>query len=297
VTGYSAELKSHLASGATTLARAFALTRKDGAVMGFTDHDRDLSFDGIVFRADTGLTAKALQMGTGLAVDNTEAFGALSSDAITEEDIVAGRYDGAEVRGWLVNWADVSIRALQFRGTLGEITRSGGSFTAELRGLSEKLNQPQGRIYHARCAAVLGDQNCRFDLNQSGYFEERPVEEVDGARVFKFANFLGYTDRFFEKGRFRVLSGPAAGLIGMVKNDRVTSASQRTIELWQAIGISPEPGDLVRIEAGCDRREDTCRLKFGNFVNFQGFPHIPGEDWLMAYPLSADIKDGGSLRG
>ena len=83
----------------------------------------------------------------------------------------------------------------------------------------------------------------------------------------------------------------------MVKNDRVTSASQRTIELWQAIGISPEPGDLVRIEAGCGRREDTCQLKFGNFINFQGFPHIPGEDWLMAYPLSADIKDGGSLRG
>jgi uncharacterized phage protein (TIGR02218 family) len=297
VTGYSAELKAHLAGGATTLARAFALTRKDGTVMGFTDHDRDLTFDGIVFRADTGLTAKALQMGTGLAVDNTEAFGALRSDAITEEDILAGRFDGTEVRGWLVNWANVTIRALQFRGTLGEITRSGGAFTAELRGLSEKLNQPQGRIFHARCAAVLGDQHCKFNLNQPGYFEERPVEEVDGARIFKFANFQGYTDRFFEKGRFQVLSGPAAGLVGMVKNDRVTSASVRTIELWQALGIDPLPGDTVRIEAGCDKREDTCQLKFSNFVNFQGFPHIPGEDWLMAYPLGADIKDGGSLRG
>ncbi|MCX8507283.1 MAG: DUF2163 domain-containing protein, partial [Rhodobacteraceae bacterium] len=93
---YSDELKAHLATGVTTLARAYSLTRKDGLVLGFCDHDRDLTFEEIVFRADTGLTTKALQSGTGLSVDNTEAFGALSSDAITEEDILAGRYDGAE---------------------------------------------------------------------------------------------------------------------------------------------------------------------------------------------------------
>jgi uncharacterized phage protein (TIGR02218 family) len=83
----------------------------------------------------------------------------------------------------------------------------------------------------------------------------------------------------------------------MVKNDRVTSATHRTVELWQALGIAPAPGDMVRIEAGCDKREDTCRLKFANFVNFQGFPHIPGEDWLMSYPVKAGLNDGGSLRG
>ena len=294
---YSQALKDHLARGSTTLARAFALTRKDGVVMGFTDHDRDLVFEGITFRADTGLTAKALQMGTGLSVDNSEAFGALRSDAITEADILAGRYDGAEVRGWLVNWADVAVRALQFRGSLGEITRSGGAFTAEMRGLSERLNQPQGRIYHARCSAVLGDRHCRFDLTQPGYFEERAVELVDDARMFRFANFAGYDDRFFEKGRFKVLTGAAAGLIGMVKNDRLTSATLRTVELWQALGITPAIGDMVRIEAGCDKRTDTCQAKFANFVNFRGFPDIPGEDWLMAYPFGAAVNDGGSLRG
>ncbi len=294
---YSAELKAHLASGSTTVARAFAVTRGDGLVMGFTDHDRDLAFEGINFRADTGLTAKALQMGTGLAVDNSEAIGALRSDAITEEDILAGRYDGAEVRAWLVNWVDVSERALQFRGSLGEITRSGGAFSAELRGLTERLNLPQGRIYHARCSAVLGDAHCRFNLNQPGYAEERAAEIIEGARVFRFVNFAGFEDRFFEKGRFRVLTGPAAGLVGMIKNDRLTSATQRTVELWQALGITPAPGDMVRIEAGCDKREDTCRLKFANLVNFRGFPDIPGEDWLMAYPISAAVNDGGSLKG
>ncbi len=102
---YPDDLKAHLAGGATTLSRCFAVTRKDGVVLGFTDHDRDLVFDGISFRAESGMTAKAIQQGTGLSVDNSEAFGALKSDAIVEEDILAGRYDGAEVRAWLVNWA------------------------------------------------------------------------------------------------------------------------------------------------------------------------------------------------
>jgi uncharacterized phage protein (TIGR02218 family) len=294
---YPEALKAHLAGGATTIARAFAVSRRDGMVMGFTDHDRDLEFEGITFRADTGLTARALQTGTGLSVDNSEAFGALRSDAITEEDILAGRYDGAEVRGWIVNWADVSVRALQFRGTLGEITRSAGAFTAELRGLTELLNQPQGRIYHARCSAVLGDASCRFNLDLPGYAVEKAVEEVEAGRIFRFTGFAGHDDRFFEKGRFRVLTGRGARLVGMVKNDRVTSATHRTVELWQALGIAPAPGDMVRIEAGCDKREETCRLKFANFVNFQGFPHIPGEDWLMSYPVKAGLNDGGSLRG
>ena len=100
-------LLDHLGTGITTTCRAWALTRRDGVVMGFTDHDRVLRFDGVAFRPDTGLTALALQQSTGLSVDNTEALGALCDAAIREEDIEAGRYDGADLRAWLVNWQDV----------------------------------------------------------------------------------------------------------------------------------------------------------------------------------------------
>ena len=292
----SDELLAHLGTGATTVARAFAVSRRDGMTIGFTDHDRPLRFEGIDFRADTGMTARAVQSATGLSVDNTEAFGALSAEAITEADILAGRYDGAEVRVWLVNWADMEARALIFRGTLGEVTRKGGAFSAELRGLAEALNQPQGRIYHARCSAVLGDAACGFDTALPGYRSERAVEGIEEGRIFRFAALAGFDERWFEKGRLTVLDGRAAGLIGVVKNDRM-GAGSREIELWQSLGIAPEPGDTVRIEAGCDKRVESCRLKFANLMNFQGFPDIPGEDWLVNYPSSGAVHDGGSLRG
>lgn len=289
-------LAGHMALGVTTVARAWAVERRDGAVFGFTDHDCDLGFDGVVFRAGSGLTARAISQTTGLAVDNTEALGALSDAAVTEADLMAGRFDGAEVRAWVVNWADPGQRALVFRGTMGEVVRSGGAFEAELRGLTEVLNRPQGRVYQRPCGAVLGDAACRVDLSAPGYAAERTVEAVEGARLFRWAGFTGFDDRWFEKGRMVVLSGASAGAVAVVKNDRL-SGSERVLELWEALRGGIAPGDLLRLEAGCDKRPETCKLKFGNFLNYRGFPQIPGEDWLMAYPTSAGRNDGGSLDG
>lgn len=289
------DLLAHLGTGATTLCRCWAVTRKDGVAMGFTDHDRELSFDGITFGANAGLTARALTQTTGLSVDNSEALGALSDAAVREADLAAGRYDGARVRIWLVNWAAPEQRMLLFEGTIGEVTRAGGAFQAELRGLAEALNQPQGRVYQRPCAAVLGDASCRFDLGQLGYSTELAVEEVEDGRVFRFVGLDGFEPRWFEAGRLRVLEGEAAGVIGIVKNDRYEDG-QRVVELWEALRLPVAAGDLVRLEAGCDRRAETCRLKFSNLRNFRGFPHVPGEDWLVSYPFAGGRNDGGSLQ-
>ncbi len=293
MSGGKEALLAHLETGLTTVCRAWVVTRRDGLVLGFTDHDQDLTFEDVVFRADGGMTARALEQGNGLAVDNSEALGVLSHDAIRAEDIRAGRYDGAEVAIWQVNWADVDARRAMFRGTLGEITETGGAFEAELRGLSEALGAPQGRVYQKGCSAVLGDGACRVDLDVAGYSAEAEVVGVDADRVLRFAPLEGFDLRWFERGRVSVLDGAAEGLEGIVKADRWLEDA-REIELWQGLRAEVAVGDRVRLEAGCDKRAETCRLKFHNFLNFQGFPHIPGEDWMMAYPAQGGVLDGGS---
>lgn len=287
-------LYAHLATGTTTVCHAWEILRKDGVWFGFTDHDTDLEFGGKTFTANSGLTARALQQTTGLSVDNTEAAGALSDFAITEADILAGQFDGAALTGWEVNWADPESRVLTFRGTIGEITRAGGAFQAELRGLTETLNQPQGRAFQRSCPAILGDVKCGFDLSQPGYSTELVVESISDNRILVFAGLSGFEDRWFEKGRLKALSGPASGVIGIIKNDRIIG-DQRFVELWQSIGPKLGVGDSVRLEAGCDKRGETCRLKFDNFLNFRGFPDIPGDEWLTSYPISSQANDGGSL--
>lgn len=288
-------LLEHLKSGVTTTCRCWALTRRDGVVMGFTDHDRLLAFEGVAFRPDTGLSALALQQTTGLSVDNTEALGALSDASIREADIEAGRYDGAELRAWLVNWQDVTARSLIFRGTIGELRRAGGAFEAELRGLTDALNVPLGRVYQKACSAILGDRTCTFDLDTPGYAAERPAEEVEENRVFRFAEMGGFEDDWFRHGVIRVLSGAATGLLGLIKRDRSDGAG-RVIDLWHPFGAAVAPGDALRIEAGCDKRRATCQFKFDNLMNYQGFPDIPGDDCTITDPTKSPRLDGGSRR-
>lgn len=288
-------LEAHLAGGASSVCRCWKLVRGDGLTLGFTDHDRALVFDGVTFAPETGLSAAALMQSTGLSVDNTEAVGVLSDAAITEADIAAGRYDGAEIEAWLVHWEAPENRVLQFRGALGEVTRANGAFSAELRGLAERMNAATGRVYQRSCSAVLGDGACRFDLTTPGYAIEAEVVGVEGGRVIHVEGAQGFEPRWFERGRCDMLDGQAAGLGGAIKIDRPEGALRR-IELWDRLRSEITPGDRLRLTAGCDKSMDTCRFKFTNLLNFQGFPDIPGTDWMVAHPARQSARSGGSRR-
>jgi uncharacterized phage protein (TIGR02218 family) len=287
-------LQAALDGGATTLCRCWRLARKDGVVFGFTDHDETLVIGGTAFRARAGLDATALQSGTGLSVDNGQVVGALSDDAITEQDIRAGRFDAAAVEHWLVDWRNPEQRVLLFSGTLGEIRRTEHSFEAELRGQAEVLNIPVGRAIQRTCDRVLGDAKCGVDLSDPAYFfASEAAEPGQGAKlVATSAGNVGAG--WFAEGLLRWTSGANAGLAGTVSLDRI-EGDLRVFFLTEPPPLPVAAGDGFRVTAGCDKRPETCRAKFANFLNFRGFPHIPGEDWLMAYPKAGEAHDGTSL--
>jgi hypothetical protein len=162
-------LQSHLDTGATTLAWCWRLTRRDGTRLGFTDHDRDLAFDGTTFAAATGFTATEIKDAVGLSVDNLEVESALSADSLNEDDLAAGLFDDAGIEIWRVNWADTAQRVLMRSGSIGEVRRSGPAFAAEVRGLAHYLQQPKGRLFQYGCDADLGDARCTVDLTASAF--------------------------------------------------------------------------------------------------------------------------------
>lgn len=283
----------HLESGATTTCRAWQVTRRDGIILGFTDHDRDLVFDGVTFRANSGLTARMLQHNTGLAADNSEVVGALSNDAITEDDLKAGRFDDADVVIWLVNWNSIEERTVRFRGTFGEVQIAHGEFQIELRGLTDPLNRPKGDVYQPSCPAVLGDRRCKVDLKDPAFSVETIIKGRGAAGQYFIPEQSGFAEQWFDWGMIEVTSGTAKGLRTTVRLDR-TKNGQRLIEVLTDFDIPPEVGDGVTIFAGCDKTVRTCREKFANFLNFRGFPHIPGNDWMASTPSSGKLNDGGS---
>lgn len=87
----SPDLQAHLDDGTTTLAWCWRIIRADGVTFGFTDHDRTLNFDGTDFEPESGLTASEVRSGSDLSVDAQDAEGVLTSDRITETDILDGK--------------------------------------------------------------------------------------------------------------------------------------------------------------------------------------------------------------
>lgn len=289
------ELQEHLFGGVTTVARVWWMTRRDGVSYGFTDHDKSLTFDGKIFRANTGISATMLSQNSGLSVDNCEAMGVLSDDTLTEADILNGQFDGASVVSWLVNWRDVAQRRVEFRGFIGEISRSDGAFRAEMRGLSDLLNQTQGRRYQKSCSALLGDATCGVDLSMTENSVETPLISIEGGYRVTVDALPEFETAWFTRGTLSVTSGRAAGQVRSVKFDQ-NHLGQRVLTLWEPIHDDLAIGDVLRLAAGCDKFWTTCRDKFANLERFRGFPDLPSDSWLAAYPNGDAPRDGGSRR-
>jgi uncharacterized phage protein (TIGR02218 family) len=281
-------MQDHLDSGATTLCWCWTLTRRDGAVQGFTDHDRDLAFDGVTYQAASGFTASEVQSSLGLAVDNLSVTGALSAASLNEDDLAAGLYDGAAIAIWRVNWNTVSQRVLMKSGTLGEVTRQGTAFTAEMRGLAQALNQPVGRAFGRLCDAILGDARCTLTVTPVA----GAVVTAADARRFTVSGLGDAAPGDFTGGKLVFTSGANAGRGGEVKRHAGT-----TIELWQAMSETVAAGDAFTVTPGCDKQFSTCRDRFANSANFRGFPHMPGNDAVLASPAANQPMDGGSRYG
>jgi uncharacterized phage protein (TIGR02218 family) len=288
-------LQAKLDSGVTTLARCWKVLRRDGVVMGFTDHDRDLVIDGVICRAGTGFAASEATSRFDLSVDGVEISGALADQSLTDADLAAGRYDAANIETWLVDWSEPSLKLLTARGTLGEVKREANAFTAEVRGPADALSQESGRLYTARCGADLGDQRCKIDLAAPGFRGSGAVAALEGTSDFVATGLGSFADGWFSAGRLTWTSGANAGLSIEIKLHRVSDGAVR-LTLWQAMAEAIAAGDTFTVTAGCDKRFATCRGRFANTDNFRGFPHIPGNDFLIATPAQgAPGNDGLSL--
>ncbi|MGE0038238.1 MAG: DUF2163 domain-containing protein [Xanthobacteraceae bacterium] len=289
------DLQTKLDSGVTTLCRCWIVTRRDGVVQGFTDHDEDVVLGDVTCRAGTGLSGSEASAQLGLAVQGMELAGALSDDALNEADVSAGRYDAAAVKVHLVDWSEPSLHVLLNQGVLGEVRREGAAFTVELRSLAHRLAEDSGRLYTATCSADLGDVRRTVDLTDPEFRVSGAVTSLAGVSSFRASGLGDFDDGWFTAGKLSFTSGANAGLAIELKTHR-HDAGGVSIELWQTMPEPIEVGDTFTVTAGCDKRFATCRDRFDNAVNFRGFPHIPGNDFVVSVPVPGRGRhDGGSI--
>lgn len=287
-----AALADHLKAEVTTTCHCWRVMLKDGVVMGFTDHDEKLSFGGTSYLAASGFSASDSDGETGLGASAGEVAGGFSSEAIAEEDLAAGRFDGAKVELFLVNWQAPDEHMLLSLREIGEVTRAGGAFRAELRSIAHRLGQAQGRSYGRRCDAALGDGRCGVDLTRlTGHGS---VAAVDASGKLLVSGLDAFTEGFFSRGKLGFLTGRLAGK-GFDLDGHERGDGGVLLSFWLAPEEMPSPEDRFSVAAGCDKSFATCRAKFANHLNFRGFPHLPGADFAYSYASGGQSHDGGVL--
>lgn len=274
------ELIAHINGRATTLAWLVRLTRLDGFVIGFTTHDRDLVVDGVRYEAASAILPTSVESTGNLSVDNLDVEGILDSEAISKEDLLSGLYNGARVDVFLCNWSDLTQGYIHLRrGTVGEVTIRNGQYTSEIRGMLEPLQKLTGRYYVIECDASLGDKRCGIDIEALAFDAVSTGGTIDKVTIAS----APHDDGYYAGGRIDFKSGAHENVSIEIKDD-ATIGGVRTLTLWLPLATPMAAGEDMRIYPGCDKRKATCQSRFNNFINFRGFPDIPGADSVLTYP-------------
>lgn len=291
---FSTALKQAVAGDVTTLCYCWIITRKDGVVAGFTDHDRTLTVDGVPCKPNSGFTAKEAEAALGLTIGNSEIEGALDDAEITAFDLSTGVYDGAAIAQYLVNWQTPLEFALLRTAYVARIEQADGIWRAELEGDAADFTAKRGRLFRKGCDAEVGDARCGVVLGNSTFAGNGTIAIVRSKTEFEVTGLNGFEIGWFTDGLLQWITGPQAGSLVRVLT-HTKNGSAVVIVLRDEPKFPVESGISFTIKAGCDKSFATCKSKFGNSLNFRGFPHMPGNDQAYAYARDGMNFDGGPV--
>lgn len=271
----------------TQWAECWKITRRDGEVFAFTSLDRDVEFRGVTYKACDSLSASAMELGAMLGeTGNLELAGIISDDSIREDELFAGLFDGADVEVWMVPWKDDGTTPWRMAvGRTGKMSQGDRGFKMEVLTFGALLQQQAlVETYTPSCRWDLGDSRCTVALGPltvSGTVESvagRAAGNAASHRIFTDSS-RGEADGYFDLGLLTWTGGANAGAQSEVK-----SFAGGQFVLWAPMLHPIQVGDTYEVHPGCDKSPDTCKSKFSNYVNFGGFPDVPGRDSISRAP-------------
>ncbi len=280
----SQSMIASLQSGVTHLSWCWKLTRTDGIVSGFTDHDQDLVFDGLVWKAASGIAPGVIETALGFETDSAGTAGSVLHDTLSAEDLKSGLFDGARVEIWRVDWQNTDDRVGIWAGEIGDIQVENNAFQAELVSNSRKLERNIGRSFSKNCDAELGDTRCEKDITGPPWRTIATIETVIGPSSFTVQGLSFSPADWFVFGAVEWLdTEKTANHARIFKH--YSSGPDEVFELLLSPRIPLESGDQIALIVGCDKTLIHCADRFANVGNFRGCPFMPGNDALLAIPL------------
>lgn len=261
----------------TTWTQCLRIERTDGTIYGMTTLDKSIDYGGVTYSSPIGYDEMNVETTAVLSVNNSDVEGFLDIAGFTKADLVGGLFDFAEVYAFILDYSTgTKVRDL-FKGWLGEIEFTQGSYKAELRSLSQMLQQTVGRVYGVECDRVLGDSKC--GVNLATYTTSGTITGVTSNQIVIDTGFIGsQSDDYYNYGNFTFTSGDNNGDSREIKDYDDASG---TFTFFLEFPFTIDSADTFTVSAGCDKQAATCSSKYSNIENFRGFPFISGRDAML----------------
>jgi uncharacterized phage protein (TIGR02218 family) len=274
----SSDFVLRLKSDTLTLCRLWRITPAGSSTLYYTDHDRDVVFDGHTYVSDKSFEASAIENNQGTGKTNFEIT-ILLTETITKADIEKGRYGGAAVEVDAVFYDHLDLGSMPLASGLVIDAQVPYKSQAILScsGLATLAQHYLTEQYSSTCRAEFCDVRCTLD--EADFDTDFTIDVVDGVMVFQSED-IDPTLSVYNLGYVEWASGANAG----TKQD-VQTSSGASIRLLIKPPFAMQVGDTGRAVKGCNKTIDTCRV-FNNAINFRGEPYAPGSDYVAA-PLKS----------
>lgn len=278
-----------LINGTLRLCECVRITLTSGAVIRFTNHSNQLQIDGQTYSASGSTEINAEELEEGLESDTHDAEGGLESALIKHADLKAGRYNGATVEQFIVDWKYPWKKKLNYRKfVFEEVFWDGEMWRASISGALYKLTETLGSNLTRECRFDLFDSRCGLDI--SDYLEAGAVASITTQRREFTCTSFDLGDGWFDRGFIQWSSGQNAGQRSYVKTYVEEGATAHIVlELPSKFDIAVS--NVFSIVPWCNKiKEGDCTLKYQNQKRHGGFPDLLGTTELSVGP---DVKTPG----
>jgi uncharacterized phage protein (TIGR02218 family) len=275
------------ASTCGTLAAGIRIVRRDGTVLGWTEHDRDatVTVDGeeTELIANPGFTLSSLVSTAGLGVDSASCD-VVAGAELTRADILAKKWDGAQVYLFRYDWKAPEAGIVSVKGgSFGNFSPALGQFTVEFRDPRQALQYNSTWVLQENCRWEFGDARCRKDRAD---FTFGGTVTASASQYAFTASAMAQAADYFGEGEVRWLTGANAGCRHKVR----LFASGGVFTLAEAAIFQIVIGDTFDAIAGCRKRKaEDCVAKFDNVLNHGGEADKPTRDSVMAPGSPEDV--------
>lgn len=246
-----------------------------GTVAAYAAHTRNLLYESVNYlAAPVEPTRFTATLGVAKA-NHIELFG-IFDDIVTEENLQGGFWKNAKIQCEYVNYLDLTMGSVsKIRGQAGKFTINNGTFTVELRSLSDLLSQDIGSLTspldrNRQLADLVGDVTPYTFVRTVTAFTDRRNFTVDGTAK---------PNDYFRYGKVTFASGANSG-----RSMEIKSSTGNVIELQLPMLSNIAIGNTVNLLAGYDSTREAARDKFSAMENFRGEPDLPGLKKVIQYP-------------